>query len=237
MQKKDERMRENQKGFTFVELLLAVAILSIVVAAVCGFILVGSRSYSVGNSDISVQQEAQLTMNQITDVLIDTTRSVNYVGYDADGTPATVLQDSEFGFEPVEKCLILYNGVPVVTESAAPGGTPIITIEPGNGNKHYQFYWNQKEETLYYTQLDVQPTDVDTEKHIQVRFPAFGEPGWAVLAEHVTKFEADLTQLEEKRVVRLEVTFVNGQKEYNTSNNVTIRNKVGVNDAKIGAID
>ena len=68
------------------ELLIAIAILSIVVMSVCGFILVGSRSYASANSDINVQQEAQLSLNQMSDVLIDTTRSVNYVGY----TPQSV---------------------------------------------------------------------------------------------------------------------------------------------------
>ena len=67
------------------ELLIAVAILSIVVASVCGFILVGSNSYATANSDINVQQSAQLALNQMSDVLIDTTRSVNYGAFDAGG--------------------------------------------------------------------------------------------------------------------------------------------------------
>ena len=54
------RVRKDQRGFTIVELLIAVAILSIVVASVCGFILVGSNSYATANSDINVQQSAKL---------------------------------------------------------------------------------------------------------------------------------------------------------------------------------
>lgn len=238
-QRKVERMKKDQRGFTIVELLIAVAILAIVVASVCGFILVGSRSYASANSDISVQQEAQLALNQMSDVLIDTTRSVNYAGYDASGNPVLALKDSEFGFEPVAKCLIMYNGAPVMTTVTNPDGTTTTdtTIEPGNGNKHYQFYWDKTDETLYYTQLDVLPDDIDPEGNINVRFPNFGDPGWVVLAEHVTKFEVDLTQVEEKRVVQLNLTFVNGKREYTTSNNVTIRNKVAVNDAEIGPLD
>lgn len=180
------------------ELLIAIAILSIVVMSVCGFILVGSRSYASANSDINVQQEAQLSLNQMSDVLIDTTRSVNYVGYDSGGTPHKALKDAEFTFTPEDKSLIMYNGVLEETP-AAPGGTPTQTVDPGNGNKHYHFYWSKDKETLYYAELDVQPTDVDA---AAVHFPVFdpADPvaaGWVELAGHVTNFSVDLTQVEE----------------------------------------
>ena len=232
------RVRKDQRGFTIVELLIAIAILSIVVMSVCGFILVGSRSYASANSDINVQQEAQLSLNQMSDVLIDTTRSVNYVGYDSGGTPHKALKDAEFTFTPEDKSLIMYNGVLEETP-AAPGGTPTQTVDPGNGNKHYHFYWSKDKETLYYAELDVQPTDVDT---AAVHFPVFdpADPvaaGWVELASHVTNFSVDLTQVEEKRVVQLALTFLDGRKEYVTSNNVTIRNKVGVNDAELDPLN
>lgn len=213
-------MKRDQKGFTIVELLIAVAILSIVVAAVCGFILVGSRSYAAGNSDISVQQEAQLALNQMSDVMIDTTRSVNYAGYDASGSPAYALKDAEFAFTPEDKSLVMYNGVLVKN----PSGGPDI-IEDGNGNKNYHFYWDKSEETLFYAEVDA-TTGLA---------PIFGDPGyeWVTLASHVTNFSVDLSQVQEKRVVMLALTFVDGVKEYVTSNNVTIRNKVGVNDAEL----
>lgn len=218
------RMRKDQKGFTIVELLIAIAILSIVVASVCGFILVGSRSYASANSDINVQQEAQLSLNQMSDLLIDTTRSVNYGGYDAGGSYVKVLKDAEFTFTPEDKSLVIYNGVAVKN----PGGGP-DTIEEGNGNKNYHFYWDKSEETLFYAEADATTGVV----------PDFGDPGaeWVELAGHVTDFSVDLTQVDEKRVVQLSLTFLDGKKEYVTSNNVTIRNKVGVNDAELEALN
>lgn len=233
------RMRKNQKGFTIVELLIAIAILSIVVAAVCGFILVGSRSYAAGNSDISVQQEAQLALNQMSDVLIDTTRSVTYTGFDASGARiGTALKDAEFASAPENKSLLMINGVVEETPAAVPGGTPGKTVDPGNGNKHYHFFWSKQDETLYYAELDVQSTDVDTPT-VTSAFPAFDptDPAWVKLADHVTDFSADLTQVEEKRVVMLALTFLDGTKEYVTSNNVTIRNKVAVNDAELDPVN
>lgn len=214
-------MRRDQKGFTLVELIIAVAILSIVAAAVCGFIVVGSRSYAAANSDITVQQDAQLALNQMSDVLIDTTRSVNYAGYDASGSPTLVLKDSELAFAPSAKSLTMYNG----TSTKQADGS--VTVEEGNGNKNYQFYWDKTDETLYYAEV---PITTDT-------FPALGDPGWVVLADHVTDFSIDLTQMEEKRVAQIAMTFINGDREYNTSNNITVRNKVGINDVQLASLD
>lgn len=234
------RMKKDQQGFTIVELLIAIAILSIVVASVCGFILVGSRSYAAGNSDINVQQESQLALNQMSDVMIDTTRSVNYVGYDAGGNTETALKDAEFSFTPEDKSLIMYNGV---VEKDPAGGTD--TLEAGNGNKHYHFYWNKEKKTLFYAEQPVVPTVVES-ADILSNFPnvADADPdadpdasGWYVLAQHVTDFSVDLSQVEEKRVVQLALTFLDGKKEYVTSNNVTIRNKVGVNDAELAPLN
>lgn len=221
---KEMRMKRDQKGFTIVELLIAVAILSIVILTVCGFILVGSRSYAAGNSDISVQQEAQLALNQMSDLLIDTTRSVTYTGFDAAGTTSEVaLKDADFTFTPENKSLVMLNGTAV----ANPSGGPDI-IEEGNGNKNYHFYWDKSEETLFYAEADAADP-----------VPDYGDPAaeWVVLASHVTDFSVDLTQLEEKRVVQLALSFMDGTKEYVTSNNVTIRNKVGVNDAKLDPVN
>lgn len=236
------RVRKDQRGFTIVELLIAVAILSIVVASVCGFILVGSNSYAAANSDINVQQSAQLALNQMSDVLIDTTRSVNYMGYDGGGTPHKALKDAEFTFAPEDKSLVMYNGV--VEENMTPAGTPTVEVKEGNGNKHYHFYWSKDAEKLYYAELDVQPGDVDT-KTIAFPTPPTYDPsnptalpaGWFELASHVTDFSVDLTQVEEKRVVMLALTFLDGKKEYVTSNNVTIRNRVAVNDAELSPLD
>lgn len=215
-------MRKDQSGFTLVELLIAIAIMSIVIAAVCGFIIVGSRSYASGNSDISVQQEAQLALNQMSDVLIDTTRSVNYAAYDESGTAVLGLKDAEFAFEPAGKMLYVSNGVKVKVDD-----TNEVT-EESNGNANYQFYWDKAEETLFF---------YSTVNAVDENFCQPGDPGWVVLAENVTEFSIDLTQVEEKRIVQIAMTFVNGNKEYKTSNNITIRNKVGVNDAEIPALN
>lgn len=227
-------MRNDQTGFTIIELLIAVAILSIVTASVCGFILVGSKSYASANSDINVQQEAQLSLNQMSDVMIDTTRSVSYAGYDADGAALAALKDAEFaasGFAVEDKSLTLLNGVVETMPPADPASAPTQALTAGNGNENYRFYWDKDEETLYYA---AKPVVAGEDPAAEVSFP---DADRVVLAERVKDFSVDLSQVKEKRVVRLSLTFRDGNKEYATSNNITLRNQVGVNDVEIPPLD
>lgn len=62
---------ERNRGLSLVELLITVAILSIVMVIAVSFMMTGSRSFAKGNADSDVQKEAELTVNQIEDMLID----------------------------------------------------------------------------------------------------------------------------------------------------------------------
>lgn len=215
-----DRMAGKQSGFTLVELLVSIAIFSIVSAAIFGFIVVGSRNYTTASTEINLQQEAQLALNQMGDVIIDTTRSVNYYGYPGESSGGVAaVKDAEFSFEPAFKSLLLFNG----EEKEEPDGTK--TVVPGSGNdKNYQFYWDKADEELYFSEIEVTETDFSSAEKV-------------LLAQHVREFSADLSQVEEKRIVMVTMTFANGNKEYTTTNNITIRNKVLVNDFEVPPID
>lgn len=191
-------MFKSQKGFTLVELLIVVAIMSIVALAVCSFIMSGVRSYHEANNDINVQQEAQLAMNQITDVLIDMNGKLEYVCC-KDSQEQTVCKDDELTFEPDEK-LLWYQG-------------------EESGGQNYCFLWDKASENLYYAQTNT------VEQYPSVKEPE-NSGQWALLARRVTQFTVDLSQFDEKRVVQITMKFICGDREYTTSNNVTVRNKV-----------
>ena len=215
-------MRKNQKGFTLVELIIAVAILAIVTLAVSGFIVVGSRSYTSANTDIMLQQDAQLALNQISDVIIDTTDSINYgVRAGGVGDMQLVLKDSEFGGEATEKCLA------VVNKNEA-GST--------NDNVSYWFYWSKDDETIYFNKVDAYSSTMSTSE-IQSAFEAAADQNQvSILAQHVTDFSVDLTQFDANRVVMITATFENGNRVYSTSNNVTVRNRVALNELTVGPL-
>jgi len=68
----------NNKGFSLVELVCGIAILSIIAVTVASVMIVSANSYSQGSAEAEVQQEAQLVANQISDLLIDSTTNVQY---------------------------------------------------------------------------------------------------------------------------------------------------------------
>lgn len=206
-----EQLRKNHKGFTIVELIIAVAIFAVVTLAVCSFVMVASRSYTLANTDIMLQQEAQLALNQISDIMIDTTDSINYNVGTLDGLKP-VLKDSEYGGEATDKNLMIVNR---------------LDADSGNDNPSYWFYWSKADETIYFSEVDG-ITAAATDDEIQRLF-AGAELNKAVLTEHVSDLSIDLSRFEEDRVVMISMTFGNGGREYSTYNNVTVRNRISHN--------
>ncbi len=70
--------RLGNKGFSFVELICAIAILAAVTASIGGIMVSSAQNYQNGTVEVELQQEAQLTANQIADLVIDTTSEVTY---------------------------------------------------------------------------------------------------------------------------------------------------------------
>ena len=214
--RKRVRIQKQNSGFSLVELIIAIAILVIVTGAVCSFIVITSRNYANGNNDINVQQEAQLALNQMSDVIIDATRSINYVGYDESNQPVKAMKDSEFTFTPEKKALLVYN-----VEVPGTGGA-------ASELHNYMFYWQKSDENLYFSVADASG-----------KFPMPGESSddCVLLAENVTDFQVDLSQVEEKRVVKLKLSFKTGNRKFEMVNNITVRNKVVINNEDIAPLD
>lgn len=225
------RIQQQNSGFSLVELIIAIAILVIVTGAVCSFIIITSRNYANGNNDISVQQEAQLALNQMSDVIIDATQSINYVGYDESNQPVKALKDSEFTFTPEKKALIVYNTATPAsgegTEKPSAYADPGTPAEDSSTELHnYMFYWQKNDENLYFSMADAGGS-----------FPMPREADCVLLAENVTEFQVDLSQVEERRVVKLKLNFKTGTRKFEMANNITVRNKVVINNADIEPLD
>lgn len=66
-----KRRKGNNKGFSLVELVCAIAIFGIVLTAIGSAMVVSAQSYSKGTYEIDVQKEAQTTTNLIGNLIVD----------------------------------------------------------------------------------------------------------------------------------------------------------------------
>lgn len=62
---------KNNKGMSLVEVIIAVAIISIVLATVMAFMVAGTKLFGRSNNQIEMQEQAQLTLNNIENRIID----------------------------------------------------------------------------------------------------------------------------------------------------------------------
>ncbi|MDE6874781.1 MAG: type II secretion system GspH family protein [Lachnospiraceae bacterium] len=66
-----KKLKNDQRGFTLVELIVTILIMSIVMVAAAGFIITAINSYRVADIEVELQTEAQIAMNQFNDILIE----------------------------------------------------------------------------------------------------------------------------------------------------------------------
>lgn len=70
----ERRTKKDNRGMSFVEVLCAVAIFSLIASTVAGVVVVCARLYRNGVADTSMQQEAQFTANQVGGLIKDANR-------------------------------------------------------------------------------------------------------------------------------------------------------------------
>lgn len=202
--KVESRRMIDNKGFSLVELLIAVAIAAIVGGSVFGFMTVGAKTFGQTSTDVHLQNEAQLAFNQIQDLVIDTVVGLDYVyitGDDFGDDSNKVVTDAEIPVGVKGKKLIMYNNY-------------------GSGRDIYEIVWKADEQKLYYNEYKVDPSDPDKAvKGVKV-------VDESLMAEFVTGFAADLSLIETKRVARLEITYEKDGRPYTSSHNITLRNKI-----------
>ena len=71
-------MMRNNKGFSLIELIVALAILSVAGVSIFGFVMNTSRSYSQTNKEVKLQYEQQLAVNQIRDMVVESDKGIYF---------------------------------------------------------------------------------------------------------------------------------------------------------------
>lgn len=201
----------NRKGFTLVEVIVSLAIMAIVSGSVAAFIIAGNNSYIRGNRELTLQEEAQLTANQIIDLIIDVEKGITYNGglygdaVDIDGNVTA-------GAVPVSE-LRLYNEDNVY----------MLRWQGGTGySDTNQVYLYEAENT--WVDADNNPVTKDTEGAKLVIADPAGSQG-ALLAQYVTAFSVDLSEIGNRKVI-LNMTFGYEDRDYEISETIRLRNSV-----------
>lgn len=91
----------NNKGFTTIELILAIAIAGIIMGAVGTFLTFNLRSFNATKAIVDMQYESQIGFNQLVDLLRESEGLLTVKGEDGTNIPlyAIVNKPSEFSFE------------------------------------------------------------------------------------------------------------------------------------------
>lgn len=91
MKKLFQRFKRNNQGMTLVELVVSIAILSLITLVVGGAMVTSANNYHKGNVEVELQQQSQITANLISNLVLD----ASTVEYSA-GT-LTIVQKSVVG--------------------------------------------------------------------------------------------------------------------------------------------
>ena len=112
-------MKKNNKGFSLLELIIAIALLSAVSTILLSFMTTGSTMFRRVSTEVSLQMESQVVMTQLREYIIDCNDTLRY---EESTHTLTVMnsgpQQHIFTWNPTTG-IILYNGDPLAEHVAA----------------------------------------------------------------------------------------------------------------------
>ena len=207
---KEGKTMKRNKGFSLVELIIAVAIVAVVGTLIGGFLLFSTKHFGSGSTEASLQENSQMLFGQLENYLIDANGSVcYYVNPTETGDGTQVLSDDRYtGADKnfATKRLEIYK--------TSDTDTTVEVIS-----------WTKSTKKLTYTknQVDSNGNILHTISDTQL------------LAENIEAFAVDLTELETSSKVTFSISLSNQGRIYDANRMVSLRNRVLVNQ-KIVAV-
>ena len=214
-------MRIGQKGFTLVEIIVSLAIMTIVAGSVGAFIVAGNNSYLRGSKELTLQEEAQLTANQMIDLIIDVEKDIQFL----DSTGAAVALD----------------GTPAQDASGnVINSTNVSELRLYNNDNVYMIRWQGDDGSGYDTANQIYlyeaknsvTTDADGNETIVWGDLTAEDVKPALMAEHVTSFNVDISEAKTTRKVVLKMTFAYMEKTYTIAETIKLRNDLSKEDSE-----
>lgn len=124
-------MKQDNRGFTFVELLVGIVIFGLVTTAALGFVVTASKTYGNVNGAINQNLDAQLAVNQIAEYLIDCNGSLSF---SETGSSLRITNKGENGdevyvFSLADDQLLLQTGNAQNNASLLANGVTVFDVE------------------------------------------------------------------------------------------------------------
>lgn len=202
-------MKENNKGFSLLELVVSMCILAIVGFILLGIIQSGTNSYTRTSKSINVQNEAQLAMDQIQEILIDATNGISTTDSVPAGDIFGALDDETIEKKDLEK-LYAFN-----VEQDASGDDVNICME---------IAWDKGSKEIYYSETVYRQEPLTKKWEPDVAETDARDIKNNLLAEHVEAFSADLTDIHANHTVTIALEFKVSGQEFKTQKQIKLRN-------------
>lgn len=237
--KTKREMKNTNKGFTLIELIVTVAIIAIFSGVIVTFVSTGSNVYRSTSSTSKVQMETQETFDRIEDLIINVNRSLYYANGSGDSIGSEIKND------------IKNSG----GGNSTGNKTFIVCNEYKNGDNTSQYIcdvldWDKEDETIYYSQREYKADSSTDDPETQVdSFASEDESAVAVgdgsdeeknvrdaktkversvLATGILDFRADISKVESDKIVRFQLSTESGTKQIETLHSISLRNKVKI---------
>ncbi len=217
-------MKRDNRGMTLMELIIAIAMSTIILGASILFISNALRSYRTASKMVDLQMESHVVMEQLGVWIMEG----NYVVTEDDGTAKdTVIQDMHGG----HKALVVYCRPRPIETSRLPGNTAVgedgrvVTVVPGAAPAPApvttkRVIWLDTD-GLYMVQENV--TDEPEEDFDNYRIPADATDRKNCICRYVTDFDYEWDADRETYIVTLKLEA--GIQEYTLKDELTMRNQ------------
>jgi prepilin-type N-terminal cleavage/methylation domain-containing protein len=135
---KNNLFRDNQKGFTLIELMVVVVVLSLVILGLVTFFTGGARSWIAGQSQLKAQREARQAMDRMVKEIrvgkeivagSDTSVTVKIPVFDSDGL---INGYNNINYE-LDGTTIQREDIPLIDNVLNESGEPIFTYYNNSG--------------------------------------------------------------------------------------------------------
>ena len=203
-----EKLLQENKGFSLVELLIAVMIVSIVGATLVAFVQQSSNTYNHNNAELDVQTEAQLTANAITDRVIDCETQLKFYNgsTSVDSSGVTSYDSFSVGYVSSSGTAVTLNDAKILQ-----------LINNGSKTKAIIFFDKDAKE-IYFNETTWNSTSSD--------WNSFDSAEAEMLADNVEDFTVNTAKLTDDKILEFDITYASKNKSYTGNYQVHMRNDV-----------